>query len=224
MIRERFTIASRGLEHGPENMRFARAACSRDKICAKQFVMPWKTACAKMATTVPSQRISELNSAAAFFRLKNAITLFSSEMCWGVSKSTSHPQTMMCVGGSSNFRSKAGKRLSQILSGEKEAVLKLNRRLVEFLFGVKTAGGLRGCGRDRGAGGRESCHESSNKQHCRRGDHIFPCVVCIYSPLWSAGACPRLIHEPWSSTSVRPGQRQASTCTACILRKLLLLF
>ena len=41
------------------------------------------------------QHISELNSAIAFSRLKNAIALFSSEMCCGVSKSTSHPRTMM---------------------------------------------------------------------------------------------------------------------------------
>ena len=45
------------------------------------------------------QHISELNSAIAFSRLKNGIALFSSEMCWGVSKSTSHPRTMMCVCG-----------------------------------------------------------------------------------------------------------------------------
>ena len=33
--------------------------------------------------------ISELNSAIALLRLENAIALFSSEMCWGVSESTS---------------------------------------------------------------------------------------------------------------------------------------
>ena len=42
------------------------------------------------------QHISELNSTIDLFRLKNAIAPFSSEMCWGVSKSASHPQTMMC--------------------------------------------------------------------------------------------------------------------------------
>ena len=40
------------------------------------------------------QHISELNSAIAFLSLKNAIELFSSEMCWGVSSYTSHPRTM----------------------------------------------------------------------------------------------------------------------------------
>ena len=39
--------------------------------------------------------ISELNSAIASLTLQNAIALFSSEMCGGASKSTSHPQTMM---------------------------------------------------------------------------------------------------------------------------------
>ena len=43
-----------------------------------------------------TEHISELNSAIAFLRLKNAIALFSSEMCSVVSKSTSHPQTMNC--------------------------------------------------------------------------------------------------------------------------------
>ena len=43
------------------------------------------------------QHISELNSAIAFSSLENAIALFSSEMWWGVSKSTSHPKTMMCA-------------------------------------------------------------------------------------------------------------------------------
>ena len=38
--------------------------------------------------------ISELNSAILFLSLKNRIALFSSEMCRGASKSTSHPQTM----------------------------------------------------------------------------------------------------------------------------------
>ena len=41
--------------------------------------------------------ISELNSAIAFLRLKSAIALFSSEMCGGPSKSTSHPKTMTCT-------------------------------------------------------------------------------------------------------------------------------
>jgi hypothetical protein len=40
VIRERFAIASLGLEHGPENMRFARAARSRDDFRAKQSAMP----------------------------------------------------------------------------------------------------------------------------------------------------------------------------------------
>ena len=43
-----------------------------------------------------TEHISELNSAIAFLSLKNAIALFSSEMCSVVSKSTSHPQTMTC--------------------------------------------------------------------------------------------------------------------------------
>ena len=41
--------------------------------------------------------ISELNSAILFLSLKNVIALFSSEMCRGASKSTSHPQTMKYV-------------------------------------------------------------------------------------------------------------------------------
>ena len=43
------------------------------------------------------QHISELNSAIAFSRLKNVIALFCSEMCWGVSKSTSHPKTVKSI-------------------------------------------------------------------------------------------------------------------------------
>ena len=46
-------------------------------------------------------------------------------------------------GGSPKLKPKAEKRLSQFLSGEKKAVLKLNPRLIEFLFGVKTADDLR---------------------------------------------------------------------------------
>ena len=42
-----------------------------------------------------SSLISELNSAIAFLSLKNAIALFSSEMSEDVSKSTSHPRTMI---------------------------------------------------------------------------------------------------------------------------------
>ena len=42
-------------------------------------------------------RISELNNAIPFFRLKNKIALFSSEMCRGAPKSTSHPQAMLYV-------------------------------------------------------------------------------------------------------------------------------
>ena len=43
------------------------------------------------------QHISELNSAIAFLTLKTAIALFSSELCGGASKPTSHPQTMICL-------------------------------------------------------------------------------------------------------------------------------
>ena len=44
--------------------------------------------------------ISELNSAIVSLRLKRNIALFSSEMCRGASKSTSHLQTMTCpLGG-----------------------------------------------------------------------------------------------------------------------------
>ena len=41
--------------------------------------------------------ISELNSAIAFLSLESGIALFSSEMCRGASKSTSHPQTMSYI-------------------------------------------------------------------------------------------------------------------------------
>ena len=52
------------------------------------------------------QHIFELNSAIAFLSLENAIALFSSKMCWGVSKSTSHPcshpKTMNCTSAGSD--------------------------------------------------------------------------------------------------------------------------
>ena len=52
---------------------------------------------------------------------------------------------------------------------------------------------------DRGAGGRESGHESSSKRHCRRGDHTFPCVDVSYSGSYSVLAS--------GSTSERAGER-----------------
>ena len=45
--------------------------------------------------------------------------------------------------------------------------------------------------RDRGAGGRESYHESSSTRHCSRGDHAFQCMVCVYLPLRAAGLTPQ---------------------------------
>ena len=41
--------------------------------------------------------ISELNRAIVFLSARNASARFSSETCGGASKSTSHPQTMMCA-------------------------------------------------------------------------------------------------------------------------------
>ena len=66
----------------------------------------------------PLEHISELNSAIAFLSLENSIALFSSEMCWGVSKYTSQPKTMItveasCVGPSS--QSMAASVISRIM-------------------------------------------------------------------------------------------------------------
>ena len=133
------------------------------------------------------QHISELNSAIALSSLDNAIALFSSEMCWGVSKSTSHPRTMMCGHGKQDCEKNKCVCLDEWSTAP--AVLG-SHSLVEAC----TVCSLSCASLDKEVVGGDNCHCTFNTLHLTWmvGLHRF-CYLLLLSGLMSSLMNPRSV-------------------------------